>query len=99
MSLATALLATPELLVLDEPTAGLDPVLRRDLWTLFRELADAGTTLLVTSHVMEEASRCDRLMLLRAGDLVADDTLAGLLRRTGTRDAEAAFLVLAETIA
>lgn len=99
VSLATALLATPELLVLDEPTAGLDPVLRRDLWTLFRELADAGTTLLVTSHVMEEASRCDRLMLLRAGDLVADDTLAGLLRRTGTRDAEEAFLVLAETIA
>lgn len=99
VSLATALLATPELLVLDEPTAGLDPVLRRDLWTLFRELADAGTTLLVTSHVMEEASHCDRLMLLRAGDLVADDTLAGLLRRTGTRDAEEAFLVLAETIA
>jgi len=99
VSLATALLATPGLLVLDEPTAGLDPVLRRDLWTLFRELADAGTTLLVISHVMDEASRCDRLMLLRAGDLVADDTRAGLLRRTGTRDVEEAFLVLAETIA
>jgi len=64
VSLATALLVTPELLVLDEPTAGLDPFLRRDLWLLFHELADAGTTLLVTSHVMEEASRCDWLMLL-----------------------------------
>ena len=64
VSLATALLVTPELLVLDEPTAELDPFLRRDLWLLFHELADAGTTLLVTSHVMEEASRCDRLMLL-----------------------------------
>lgn len=96
VSLATALLAEPELLVLDEPTVGLDPVLRRDLWRLFRRLADGGRTLLVSSHVMDEASRCDRLLLLRDGDLVADDTLEGVLRRTGTTDVEQAFLVLAQ---
>ncbi len=96
VSLATALLAEPELLVLDEPTVGLDPVLRRDLWRLFRSLADTGRTLVVSSHVMDEASRCDRLLLLRDGHLVADDTLDGVLRRTGTPDVEQAFLVLAE---
>ncbi|MEX2290437.1 MAG: ABC transporter ATP-binding protein [Mycobacteriales bacterium] len=95
VSLAAALLGRPELLVLDEPTVGLDPVLRRDLWQLFRDLAAAGTTLLVSSHVMDEASRCDRLLLLRDGHLVADDTLADLLDRTGTADVEAAFLQLA----
>ncbi len=99
VSLATALLTTPELLVLDEPTVGLDPLLRRDLWALFRELADAGATLLVSSHVMDEASRCDRLMLLRDGVLVADETLPELLRRTGAHDVEQAFLVLAEATA
>ena len=96
VSLAAALLGTPELLVLDEPTVGLDPVLRRDLWALFRRLADGGRTLVVSSHVMDEASRCDRLLLLRDGRLVADDTLDGLLTRTGTRDVEQAFLALAE---
>jgi len=96
VSLATALLGSPELLVLDEPTVGLDPVLRRDLWTLFHALAEAGTTVLVSSHVMDEASRCDRLLLLRDGLLVADDSPAGLLRQTGTKDVEAAFLSLAE---
>ena len=95
VSLATALLAEPELLVLDEPTVGLDPVLRRDLWRLFRSLADAGRTLVVSSHVMDEASRCDRLLLLRDGHLVADDTLDGVLDRTGARDVEQAFLALA----
>src|SRR3954452_297309 len=64
-SLAAALLEAPELVVLDAPTVGLDPVLRRDLWTLFHRLADDGATLLVSSHVMDEASRCDRLLLLR----------------------------------
>jgi ABC-2 type transport system ATP-binding protein len=96
VSLATALLATPELLVLDEPTVGLDPVLRRDLWVLFRQLADAGATLLVSSHVMDEAVRCDRLLLMREGRFVADATPQGLLEKTGAADIEGAFLVLAE---
>jgi ABC-2 type transport system ATP-binding protein len=96
VSLATALLGAPELLVLDEPTVGLDPVLRRDLWSMFRSLADAGSALIVSSHVMDEARRCDRLLLLRDGHLVADDTLPDLLSRTGTSDVEAAFLALAE---
>lgn len=95
VSLAAALLSEPELLVLDEPTVGLDPVLRRDLWQMFGDLAARGTTLLVSSHVMDEAARCDRLLLLRDGDLVADDTLADLLKATGTADIEAAFLHLA----
>ena len=96
VSLATALLSTPALLVLDEPTVGLDPVLRRDLWALFRSLADAGATLLVSSHVMDEAARCDRLLLMRDGRLVADDPPQELLRRTGARDVEEAFLMIAE---
>jgi ABC-2 type transport system ATP-binding protein len=94
VSLAAALLGSPELLILDEPTVGLDPVLRRDLWTLFAALAAAGVTLLVSSHVMEEANRCDRLLLLRGGSLLADETPAGLLERTGAADSEAAFLAL-----
>lgn len=96
VSLASALVGEPELLVLDEPTVGLDPVLRRDLWRLFHELAASGTTLLVSSHVMDEATRCDRLLLLREGRLVADDTPAGLLEHTGQHDAETAFLYLVE---
>ena len=99
VSLATALLGEPELLVLDEPTVGLDPVLRRDLWGLFKELASRGCTLLVSSHVMDEASRCDRLLLLREGLLVADDTLPALLKRTNAKDVEGAFLTLAEAAA
>ena len=99
VSLATALLGSPELLVLDEPTVGLDPVLRRDLWALFKQLADDGCTLLVSSHVMDEASRCDRLLLLRDGALVADDTLPALLERTNAKDVEGAFLALAEAAA
>jgi len=94
VSLASALLGAPELLVLDEPTVGLDPVLRVELWTLFRGLADRGVTLLVSSHVMDEATRCDRLLLLRDGELLADDSPEGLLRATGTTDAEEAFLAL-----
>lgn len=93
-SLAAALVGDPELLVLDEPTVGLDPVLRRDLWALFHRLADRGVTLLVSSHVMDEAARCDRLILLREGRILADDTRAGLLERTGTADPESAFLAL-----
>ncbi len=99
MSLATALLGDPQLLLLDEPTVGLDPVLRRDLWALFRSLADAGVTLLVSSHVMDEAERCERIVLLRDGRLLADDPLPELLARTSTDSAEAAFLSLAEGVA
>ena len=94
VSLAGALLGSPELLVLDEPTVGLDPVLRVELWELFHRLAAAGTSLLVSSHVMDEAGRCDRLLLMRDGEILADDTPAGLLASTATDDVEAAFLSL-----
>jgi ABC-2 type transport system ATP-binding protein len=96
VSLATALLGEPELLVLDEPTVGLDPVLRRDLWQHFAGLAAAGTTLLISSHVMDEAERCTRLLLMRDGALLADDRPAELLRRTGASSVEDAFLRLVE---
>jgi ABC-2 type transport system ATP-binding protein len=99
VSLATALLSSPELLVLDEPTVGLDPVLRRDLWALFRSLADAGAAILVSSHVMDEAVRCDRLLLMRDGRFVSDDTPTRLLERTGTGDVEHAFLTIVEAAA
>ena len=96
VSLATALLGSPELLVLDEPTVGLDPVLRRDLWATFRGLAAGGVTLLVSSHVLDEADRCDRLLLLRDGALLADSTPAELRARTGCADLDDAFLALVE---
>jgi ABC-2 type transport system ATP-binding protein len=91
-SLAIALLGEPELLVLDEPTVGLDPVLRGELWELFHELADRGATLLISSHVMDEAARCERLLLMRDGLLLADDTPEALRAGTGTQDLEDAFL-------
>jgi ABC-2 type transport system ATP-binding protein len=96
VSLAVALLGSPELLVLDEPTVGLDPVLRRDLWAMFHALADAGAAVLVSSHVMDEAQRCDRLLLMRDGRLLASDSPTDLLARTGTHDVEAAFLAIVE---
>jgi ABC-2 type transport system ATP-binding protein len=99
VSLGAALLGTPELLVLDEPTVGLDPVLRRDLWALFGRLARDGATLLVSSHVMDEASRCDRLLLMREGRILADDTPAGVLAATGAADVEQAFLTLVDRAA
>jgi ABC-type multidrug transport system ATPase subunit len=96
-SLATALLGSPELLVLDEPTVGLDPVLRQELWELFHELADRGVTMLVSSHVMDEAGRCQRLFFMRDGHIIADDTPDGLRAATGTPDLEEAFLhIIAE---
>jgi len=98
-SLAVALLGSPELLVLDEPTVGLDPVLRRDLWAMFHRLADAGTAVLVSSHVMDEAERCDRLLLMRDGELIAQDTPQALLDRTRTTDVEHAFLTIVEGVA
>jgi ABC-2 type transport system ATP-binding protein len=96
VSLATALLGRPEVLVLDEPTVGLDPVLRRDLWATFHRLAEQGAALLVSSHVMDEAERCDELLLMRDGRIVAADTPDNLRERTGKADLEEAFLVLAE---
>ncbi|MGN3958817.1 ABC transporter ATP-binding protein [Streptomyces sp. WAC8370] len=97
VSLAVALLGAPELLVLDEPTVGLDPVLRRDLWTLFHSLAaDRGATLLVSSHVMDEAERCHRLLLMREGEILADDTPDALRTRTGSDTVEEAFLHLVD---
>jgi ABC-2 type transport system ATP-binding protein len=96
VSLAAALLAEPDLLVLDEPTVGLDPVLRRDLWEFFHGLAERGTTLLVSSHVMDEADRCDALLLLRGGTLLAHATPAELRQRTGKDKLEDVFLGLIE---
>jgi ABC-2 type transport system ATP-binding protein len=93
-SLAVALLSRPRLLVLDEPTVGLDPVLREDLWALFHRLAAEGRTLLVSSHVMDEADRCERLLLLRDGRLLFDDPPAALRRRTRCDDLDDAFLAL-----
>jgi ABC-2 type transport system ATP-binding protein len=96
VSLATALLGEPELLVLDEPTVGLDPVLRRELWDAFHRLADAGAALLVSSHVMDEAERCDELVLLRDGAVLATGTPAELRVRTGADALDEVFLRLVE---
>ncbi|WP_036563156.1 ABC transporter ATP-binding protein [Nocardioides halotolerans] len=95
-SLAVALLGAPDLLVLDEPTVGLDPVLRRDLWMLFHRLADEGAAVLVSSHVMDEAERCDQLLLMREGAILAHDTPEAIKRQAGTADVESAFLALVE---
>ena len=96
VSLAAALLGRPDALVLDEPTVGLDPVLRRDLWELFHELARRGTTLLVSSHVMDEADRCDSLLLIREGRLLAQSTPDELRAQTGAQELDDAFLRLIE---
>jgi ABC-2 type transport system ATP-binding protein len=96
VSLASALLGEPELLVLDEPTVGLDPLLRRDLWSAFHSLAAEGRTVLVSSHVMDEAERCDWLLLLREGRLLANAEPGELLRGTGAPDLDSAFLGLIE---
>ncbi|MFF1413880.1 ABC transporter ATP-binding protein [Streptomyces sp. NPDC058289] len=97
VSLAVALLGSPELLVLDEPTVGLDPVLRRDLWNLFHDLAATrGATLLVSSHVMDEAERCHELLLMREGRILAQDTPEALRTRTRTDTVEEGFLHLVD---
>jgi len=96
VSLAVALLGEPEVLVLDEPTVGLDPVLRRDLWNTFHGLAEQGAALLVSSHVMDEAERCNELLLLRDGEILATGAPADLRERTGTQDLDSAFLRLVE---
>jgi len=96
VSLATALLGRPQVLILDEPTVGLDPVLRRDLWAMFHRQAESGTTLLVSTHVMDEADRCDELLLMREGRIVAAGSPDSLRVESGESDLEAAFLALAE---
>jgi ABC-2 type transport system ATP-binding protein len=95
-SLAVALLGKPDVLVLDEPTVDVDPILRRDLWQRFYDLADAGATLLLSSHVMDEAARCHELVLMRRGQIIATGTPDELLHRTHTEELEAAFVALAE---
>jgi ABC-2 type transport system ATP-binding protein len=94
VSLAAVLLGRPDVLVLDEPTVGLDPILRLDLWRLFGALAAGGATLLVSSHSLEEARHCDELLLMRDGEIIARDSPAGLRRQTGEDDLEDAFVAL-----
>jgi ABC-2 type transport system ATP-binding protein len=94
VSLAVALIGAPRLMVLDEPTVGLDPALRENLWQLFNELAKKGTTLVISSHSMDEASKCDSLVLIREGEILAHSSPAELLRETDTKSVEAAFLKL-----
>ncbi len=96
VSLAAALVGDPRLLLLDEPTVGLDPLLRRDLWRLFEGLAAAGATLLVSSHVLDEARHCDQVILLRDGHILAQVTPRELTARTGTEDMDEAFMRLIE---
>ena len=98
-SLAVALLGKPDLLVLDEPTVGLDPVLRRDLWALFHRIADGGAAVFVSSHVMDEADRCDRLLLMREGRIIADGTPDDIQQKSGADDIESAFLKIVEDAA
>lgn len=98
VSLGVALLGEPALLVLDEPTVGLDPVLRQQLWAMFHRLADEGAAVLVSSHVMDEAERCDRLLLMRDGVFIADGTPAEIKAKTGGEDIEQAFLALVEGV-
>ncbi|MBA3489981.1 MAG: ABC transporter ATP-binding protein [Longispora sp.] len=93
-SLACALVSKPEIVVLDEPTVGQDPVLRDELWQQFHNLASAGTTLLVSSHVMDEANRCDTLLLIREGSIIANDTPAAVKASADTDDLDEAFLRL-----
>ncbi|MGO8869895.1 MAG: ABC transporter ATP-binding protein [Acidimicrobiales bacterium] len=96
VSLATALLGRPGMLILDEPTVGVDPILRRDLWDTFVKLATSGATVVVSSHVMDEAAKCERLLLLREGRILADVTPTELLERAGSSSYDAAFVTLIE---
>jgi ABC-2 type transport system ATP-binding protein len=94
VSLATALLGRPGVLVLDEPTVGLDPVLRAELWQTFHQLASEGTALLISSHVMDEAAECDEILLMREGAILRQTTPDGLRGETGEADLSRAFLAL-----
>ena len=99
VGLAAALLGSPDLLVLDEPTVGLDPVLREQLWGTFRDLAAAGAAVIVSSHVMDEADRCDRLLLMRDGAFLADGSPAEIKQKASADDIEHAFLTLVKAAA
>jgi ABC-2 type transport system ATP-binding protein len=94
VSLAIALIGRPKLMVLDEPTVGLDPVLRDQLWNLFRKLAQQGTTLIISSHVMDEAERCEDLLLIRDGKILAHASPKDICKQTATSSVEQAFLKL-----
>ena len=96
LSLACTMVGNPPVLLLDEPTVGLDPVLREEIWDLIRERAAAGTTVLVSSHVMDEAQRCDSLVFIREGDILATGTAESILEDTATSSMDAAFLALAK---
>jgi ABC-2 type transport system ATP-binding protein len=96
VSLGVALLGSPPVLILDEPTVGLDPILRRDLWRTFEDLAETGATVIVSSHVMDEAARCARLLLLRDGTLLFDGTPASLLAASKALGYDEAFERLIE---
>jgi ABC-2 type transport system ATP-binding protein len=93
-SLAVALIGLPPLMVLDEPTVGLDPLLREQIWGLFRRLAEKGTTIIISSHVMDEAERCDDLLLIRNGHILAHGSPKDLCEQTGTKNVEQSFLKL-----
>lgn len=95
-SLACALVADPKVLVLDEPTVGIDPLTRNDLWATFHNLAEQGVTLIVSSHVMDEAERCDSVLLMRDGRVLAHDSIKALREQTKTDTAEEAFVALIE---
>lgn len=94
VSLGAALLGQPRLLVLDEPTVGIDPVLRAQIWEQLKQLSANGTTLVVSSHVMEEAEHCDNIILLRDGGVLAHDSPSSLMKKTNTKNIESAFLQL-----
>ena len=93
LSLAISLLHKPKLLILDEPTVGIDPVLRKSIWKTFHNLKKNGTTIIVTTHVMDEADKCDRLGLMRDGSLIAVGTPKELKEQTNSETIEEAFLV------
>lgn len=93
VSLAVALLPHPELMILDEPTVGLDPLLRQQLWDLFHELAEAGTTLLISSHMLDEADHCERILFVRDGR-VMQTTHDEILAQTGSNSMDEAFLAV-----
>ncbi len=96
--MAIALIGSPELLVLDEPTVGLDPLLRDQIWTLFRDLVKQGKNIIISSHVMDEAARCDDLVLIRDGKILAHDSPVGLCRATRSNSVEQSFLKLVEKV-